>query len=428
MGCFAAVSGQVCGPGVRVQGRGGQLSLQELLTTCFPVRTVLLMEKYRECGFPRLWAASAFKGATGASQALPPIEHHLRNHAQWLQVAGSGPADTLQGIVLTGWQRHADAGGIRSAPAVPERRAPCRSHCTAGTSLPASPLSPGSEGHPRRTHRPRWLASEPQSAPPSSPQGLQLDAWPAWNGPSNRFCLWLVSGEFADYVKSRVESFLGISSLDITDSVSEGAGSFPGSSILALVTQVSLHLRSSVDALLEGNRYVTGWFSPYHRRRNLIHPVMVQHIQPEALSLLARWSSLVQELEAALQLVFYPDAVEEWLEENVLPSMQRLQSLLQDLSQAAAPQPPSTGPTPDTGRECRVRAHGSRPPSLLARWSSLVQELEAALQLVFYPDAVEEWLEENVLPSMQRLQSLLQDLSQAAAPQPPSTGPTPDTG
>ncbi|XP_062936546.1 hexosaminidase D isoform X3 [Cynocephalus volans] len=161
---------------------------------------VLLMEKYRECGFLRLWAASAFKGATGASQALPPIEHHLRNHAQWLQVAGSGPADTLQGIVLTGWQR-----------------------------------------------------------------------------------------------------------------------------------------------------YVTGWFSPYHRRRNLIHPVMVQHIQPEALSLLARWSSLVQELEAALQLVFYPDAVEEWLEENVLPSMQRLQGLLQDLSQAAAPQPPSTGPTPDTG-------------------------------------------------------------------------------
>lgn len=81
-----------------------RLLLGELLTLwlCHPV---LLMEKYRECGFPRLWAASAFKGATGASQALPHIEHHLRNHAQWLQVAGSGPADMLQGIILTGWQR-----------------------------------------------------------------------------------------------------------------------------------------------------------------------------------------------------------------------------------------------------------------------------------------------------------------------------------
>lgn len=68
-------------------------------------RSALLMEKYRECGFSRLWAASAFKGATGASQALTPIEHHLRNHMQWLQVAGGGPVDMLQGIIVTGWQR-----------------------------------------------------------------------------------------------------------------------------------------------------------------------------------------------------------------------------------------------------------------------------------------------------------------------------------
>lgn len=63
------------------------------------------MEKYRKCGFLRLWAASAFKGATGVSQALTPIEHHLRNNVQWLQVAARGPADMLQGVVLTGWQR-----------------------------------------------------------------------------------------------------------------------------------------------------------------------------------------------------------------------------------------------------------------------------------------------------------------------------------
>nr|XP_058902922.1 hexosaminidase D isoform X5 [Kogia breviceps] len=122
---------------------------------------------------------------------------------------------------------------------------------------------------------------------------------------------------------------------------SERAGSFPGSDILNLITQVSLHLCSSVDALLERDRYVTGWFSPYHRRRKFIHPVMIQHIQPQALSLLARWSVLVGELEAALQRVFYPDAVEEWLEENVHPSLRRLQALLQDLGEAASPRPDS---------------------------------------------------------------------------------------
>lgn len=67
---------------------------------------VLLMEKFRECRFPHLWAASAFKGATGASRALPPVEYHLCNHARWLQVAGGAPKDTLRGIVLTGWQRY----------------------------------------------------------------------------------------------------------------------------------------------------------------------------------------------------------------------------------------------------------------------------------------------------------------------------------
>nr|XP_034491316.1 hexosaminidase D isoform X3 [Marmota flaviventris] len=241
---------------------------------------VLLMEKYRECGFPRLWAASAFKGATGASQALPHIEHHLRNHAQWLQVAGSGPVDMLQGIILTGWQRY--------------------DHFSVLCEL--------------------------------LPVGI----------PSLAACLQLLlHGGFTEHVRLRVENLLGLPSLEAAAIPSEGTGSFPGSDIHALVTQVSFYLRSSVDALLERNRYVTGWFSPYHRRRKLIHPVMVQHIQPEVLSLLGRWSALAQQLETALQLAFYPDAVEEWLEENVRPSMQQLQDLLQDLSEAA-----TTGPCP----------------------------------------------------------------------------------
>lgn len=199
--------------------------------------------------------------------------------------------------------------------------------------------------------QPAGLAGAPQDAVPfaHSPQRSGVL--------SDHFCLWMVSGGFAEDVRLRVERFLGVSSLEITDTVSEGAGSFPGSDIHALVTQISLHLRSSVDSLLERNRYVTGWFSPYHRRRKLVHPVMIQHIQPEALSLLSRWNNLVQQLEAALQLVFYPDAIEEWLEENVLPSMQRLQGLLQDLGEAAAQQPP---PTSRAGTQART-PEGPRP-------------------------------------------------------------------
>ncbi|KAM6164684.1 hexosaminidase D [Rhynchocyon petersi] len=235
---------------------------------------VLLMEKFQKCGFARLWAASAFKGATGAHQALTSIEHHLQNHLQWLRAAQTGPAGVLEGIMLTGWQRY--------------------DHFAVLCEL--------------------------------LPVGI----------PSLAVCLQsLQQGGFNEEAKDRVESCLGVASLDITDFTREGAGSFPGSDVLTLVTQVSIQLRSSVEALLDGNRLVAGWFSPYHRRQKAIHPVVLQHIQPEALSLLVRWGTLVLELEAALKSIFYLDAVEEWLEENVHPSLQRLQSLVQDLSEAA---------------------------------------------------------------------------------------------
>ncbi|XP_037666615.1 hexosaminidase D isoform X2 [Choloepus didactylus] len=235
----------------------------------------LLMEKYRRCGFPGLWAASAFKGATGANQALTPVDHHLRNHEQWLQAARAAPPGALRGIVLTGWQRY--------------------DHFAVLCEL--------------------------------LPVGI----------PSLAVCLQsLLHGGFSPEAKERVQRVLGLPSLEGLSAMSEGGGTFPGSDILALVTQVSLHLRSTVDSLLDGNRYVTGWFGPYHRQHKLIHPVMVQHIQPEALSLLARWDAVARELEAGLQRVFYPDAVDEWLEENVRPGLRRLQQLLGDLGEAAA--------------------------------------------------------------------------------------------
>ncbi|KAJ7404411.1 Hexosaminidase D [Willisornis vidua] len=234
---------------------------------------VQLIEKYRRCGFPRVWFASAFKGATGVNQSLTLIGHHLKNHLQWLKVASRTPVDVLEGIALTGWQRYDHFSVLCEL-------------------LPV--------------------------AIPSLAVCLQA----------------LKNGGYSEEVKEHVEKLLGMSNLEIDSFMSTSLGTFPGSNILSLVTEVSFYLKSSVDELLERNRYVTGWFSPYHRRRKIIHPIMVHHFQPDAVSRLSKWNAVVQDLQAAMEQVFHPCTVEEWMEENVQPSLQQLQQVVDDLDEA----------------------------------------------------------------------------------------------
>ncbi|XP_048821204.1 hexosaminidase D [Lagopus muta] len=234
---------------------------------------VLLIEKYRRCGFSKVWFASAFKGATGVNQSLTLIGHHLKNHLQWLKVASSIPADVLQGIALTGWQRY--------------------DHFSVLCEL--------------------------------FPVAI----------PSLAVCLQaLENGGYSEKVKENVEKLLGMSNLELDTFMSTSTGTFPGSNILTLVTQVSFYLKSSVDELLDRNRYVTGWFSPYHRKRKIIHPIIMHHFQPDAISLLSKWNAVVQDLQAAMEQVFHKCTVEEWMEENVHPSLEKLQQVVDDLDKA----------------------------------------------------------------------------------------------
>ncbi|XP_068269260.1 hexosaminidase D [Nyctibius grandis] len=234
---------------------------------------VHLIEKYRRCGFSKVWFASAFKGATGVNQSLTLIGHHLKNHLQWLEVASSSPADVLEGIALTGWQRYDHFSVLCEL-------------------LPV--------------------------AIPSLAVCLQA----------------LKNGGYSEKVKENVEKLLGMSNLETDTFMSTSLGTFPGSNILTLVTQISFYLKSSVDELLERNRYVTGWFSPYHRKRKIIHPIIIHYFQPDAVSLLSKWNAVVQDLQAAMEQVFHKSTVEEWMEENVHPSLQKLQQVVDDLDKA----------------------------------------------------------------------------------------------
>ncbi|XP_028675606.2 hexosaminidase D [Erpetoichthys calabaricus] len=241
--------------------------------------TVNLIEKYQHGGFSRLWIASSYKGSTGANQCVTLITHHLDNHRQWLQVVQALPEGSveLQGIALTGWQRY--------------------DHFSVLCEL--------------------------------LPVAI----------PSLAVCLQTVQhGDFTEEAEAAVRRVLGISDMEIDKYVREDLGTFPGCDIAKLVTQVSAYLKVTVDNFLEGNRFIGGWFSQYHRKHKFVHPLLVQHFEPEAHEMLAKWNSVAEELKEALARIYYPDAVEEWMEEHVNPSLGRIRDLVHDIAEAKGDQ------------------------------------------------------------------------------------------
>ncbi|XP_041072959.1 hexosaminidase D-like isoform X1 [Carcharodon carcharias] len=240
-------------------------------------KMMLQIHKYQRTGFSHIWFASAFKGATGAAQSLTPISYHLANHLQWLKVAEAVPRDSIQlhGIVLTGWQRY--------------------DHFSVLCEL--------------------------------LPVGI----------PSLAVCLQtLKNGIFSEKEEDFVQKCLGFKTLRVNFLSIEDAGNFPGSDIFNRVTQIITSLQESVDKLLEENSYIKGWFSNYHRKRKIVHPIIIRHFEGEVRSVHANWKTAVSELSTALEKIYYPETVEEWLEEHVNPALTRLGQFVQDMDEALA--------------------------------------------------------------------------------------------
>uniref|UniRef100_A0A8C9MR81 beta-N-acetylhexosaminidase n=1 Tax=Serinus canaria TaxID=9135 RepID=A0A8C9MR81_SERCA len=94
---------------------------------------------------------------------------------------------------------------------------------------------------------------------------------------------------------------------------SEGRGAFPGVEIYHMVEQVNGHLKERVCTGLGG--------LPCRRE---LHPCS----RPSRLH--EDWESFVRDLRAQLERIYFPDTVEEWLEENVNPYLDQLRDLVRD--------------------------------------------------------------------------------------------------
>lgn len=65
-----------------------------------------LWERYSMV-FEDVWAASAFKGATGPCAIVTDIGFHVENHRVWLRTIKDNQSKfkSFRGIAITGWQR-----------------------------------------------------------------------------------------------------------------------------------------------------------------------------------------------------------------------------------------------------------------------------------------------------------------------------------
>ncbi|NXV01168.1 HEXDC Hexosaminidase, partial [Cettia cetti] len=149
--------------------------------------------------------------------------------------------------------------------------------------------------------------------------------------PSLAICLQtLVNGGFTEEAKRKVLDVLSLESVQLEQSTCEGRGAFPGVEIYHMVEQVNGHLKESILKALDEESAIKGWFSPYHRKRHFGNPRNMESFGSKVLKLHEDWESFVRDLRAQLERIYFPDTVEEWMEENVNPYLDQLRALVRD--------------------------------------------------------------------------------------------------
>ncbi|XP_064172301.1 beta-N-acetylhexosaminidase isoform X1 [Anguilla rostrata] len=229
-----------------------------------------LISKYQEVGFKDIWFASAFKGASDINQVVTPLDRHLNNHLSWLKVINSManyPSISFRGIILTGWQRY--------------------DHFSVLCEL--------------------------------LPVGI----------PSLAVCLkTLQHGSFSDKAQMEVQHLLGCS-INIEKGICDGSGAFSGSEVYNMILQLNKDLQKQTEELMK-HYHVRGSFTYYHRKYNFANPRSLGFFTQQLQKLLATWESFLENFRTQMEAIFFPDTIEEWMDENVNQHMDQLRKMADD--------------------------------------------------------------------------------------------------
>ncbi|XP_028967191.1 hexosaminidase D [Galendromus occidentalis] len=231
--------------------------------------------------FPYIWAASASKGAFGETLTVPNAKQHLENNLAWLEVIQEQKKKfkLFRGLVITGWQRY-------------DHFATLAETFPAGfPSLILSLLSATAGGF---TGKENLIRSQMLKLLACQDSSRRLD----------------------------LES-------DENLYTAMGRCNFPGSAVFRMT-------ETHRDTIKRANEYYDGvtihkaWLTPYNVRRNFTFIDRIDEGLEEFSSVQYTVRVLVEQARDALREVFDEYTVAEWIEQNIYPTILKLDELKAD--------------------------------------------------------------------------------------------------
>lgn len=226
--------------------------------------------------FDNIWAASAFKGAFGETLTVPNVKMHLENNEAWVSVMNDQRDSfrSFRGIVITGWQRYDHLATL------------CETFPAAFPSLIVNLLAVTNGRFDSKTLMKKFdqilgCASAHQ------PFDLEVDPY-----------LWSAAGSCT----------------------------FPGSDVFRLTQSVQKMVKQIDDYIYDVTIH-KAWLTDYNVRHNITYLHRVDEGLNEYESNYYYLTSLVKEAEDALSQVFDKFTVAEWIEQNIYPSILKLEKL-----------------------------------------------------------------------------------------------------
>ena len=226
--------------------------------------------------FQNVWAASAYKGATGPAQYMTNVNRHRINHDSWIQLMRDvTQATTLKfkGIALTGWTRYDHFATLCEL-------------------LPASI-------------------------------------------PSLVVCLQTVlQGKYTGQTLSRASKLLQCQG-DVEVILPKSAKTpyhkctFPGSELYDAVHSIR-DLRYEVSKVM-GDGNIHGWISSYQLKNKFASPARLYKFvgsNQELRAVHGKVVALINHLKTVMKDIFYEDAISEFIEEHVLQFSESIRKVM----------------------------------------------------------------------------------------------------